>query len=288
MGDMFKGRVALVTGGGRGFGRAIALGFAEQGADVAVCARSAEQVESVAKEIAALGVKSVAVTGDVTRGEDVRRIVAETEAALGPVDIMVNNAGRPGPFGPISDIDPDDWWDAQALHVLAPMRFMNAVLPGMKARQSGTIINVASRGGLMVQGGLSAYCLGKASEIRLSELAGRENRKDGIAVFSIQPGDAHTGVSEATIADPGANKYLPGLVEVVKHWRDTLDSQAAFDACAAMCVRLASGKYHALTGKYVEPSYDLDAMLAELEDWNDRNTVMLGGAKKVVIPGKDS
>mgnify|MGYP000474714946 CR=1 FL=1 len=288
MAGRLTGETALITGGGRGFGRAIALGLAAEGANVAVCARTKKQVKAVAKEVQALGVRALPIEGDVTKRKDVEHIVEATETTLGPVSIMINNAGVPGPFGPISEVDPDVWWDAQKIHVLAPFRFMHAVLPGMQERGHGAIINVASRGGLMLQPGLPGYCVGKASEIRLSELAGREVDGTGVAVFSIQPGDAHTGMSDATVNDPDAQKHLPGMVEVVKHWMENADSQAAFDRCAEMCVDLASGKYHALSGKYLEPSYDLDRMLAELQPWDERNPVMLGGAQSVVLPGKDS
>lgn len=284
MAGRLEGETALVTGGGRGFGRAIALGLAREGANVAVAARTRKQVKTVAKEIEALGVKALALEGDVTRGKDIRKIVEQTEEALGPVTIMVNNAGRPGPFGPIAEIDDDEWWEAQKLHILAPFRFMQAVLPGMIERNKGAVINVASRGGLMVQGNLSAYCLGKAALIRLSELAARETYKNGIGVFAIQPGDAHTGMADETVADPGAQKYLPGMVKVIEHWIETADSGDVFDKCAAMCVELASGRYNALSGKYLEPDYDLDRMVAELVPWNDRDTTILGGAKMPPVP----
>ena len=284
MAGRLQGETALVTGGGRGFGRAIALGLAAEGANVAVAARTKKQVKEVAKEIGALGVKALAVEGDVTKGKDIRKIVEETEEALGPVTIMVNNAGRPGPFGPIAEIDDGEWWDSQKLHILAPLRFMQAVLPGMQARGKGTIINVSSRGGLMVQGNLSAYCLGKAALIRLSELTARETYKQGIGVFAIQPGDASTGMAEETVRDEGAQKYLPGMVKVIEHWIETADNADVFAKCAALCVELASGKYQSLTGKYLEPDYDLDQMVAELVPWNDRDTTVLGGAKMPPVP----
>lgn len=284
MAGRLAGETALITGGGRGFGRAIALGLAREGANVAVAARTMKQVKEVAREIEALGVKSLALEGDVTKGKDIKAMVKETGEELGPVTIMVNNAGRPGPFGPITEIDDDDWWDAQKLHILAPFRFMQAVLPGMQKRGKGVVINVASRGGLMVQGNLSAYCLGKAALIRLSELAARETRKSGVGVFSIQPGDAATGMAEETIGDPGAQKYLPGMVEVIQHWKETSDNEKVFADCARLCVELATGKHNALSGKYLEPDYDLEQMERELIPWNDRDTTILGGAKMPPVP----
>ncbi len=284
MSGLLSGETALVTGGGRGFGRAIALGFAREGANVAVAARTKKQVKAVAKEIESLGVKALALEGDVTKGKDVARLIEETEDALGPISIMVNNAGRPGPFGPIAELDADDWWDAQKLHILAPFRFMRAVLPGMIERGKGCVINVSSRGGLMVQGNLSAYCMGKAALIRLSELAARETRKAGVSVFSIQPGDAATGMAEETVADAGAQKHLPGMVEVIRHWCETADNEAVFADCARLCVTLAGGEYHELSGKYLEPDYDLDQMVRDLIPWNDRDTTILGGAKMPPVP----
>ena len=133
---ILDGQVALVTGAGRGFGRAIAEQFAQEGAAVALLARSLAQLDEVAKAIRGAGGHAIGVRCDVTDAASVEHAVAKTGELLGPIDVLVNNAGVPGPFGPIWQVDPDDWWRAQAIHIRAPMLFMHHVLPGMVARDT--------------------------------------------------------------------------------------------------------------------------------------------------------
>ncbi|MGE5721693.1 MAG: SDR family NAD(P)-dependent oxidoreductase, partial [Sphingomonadales bacterium] len=137
MTGLLNGEVALVTGAGRGFGRAIAERFAREGAKVALFARSRDQIEQAAEAIRAAGGKALAVAGDATVRADVDRAVAAAEAELGPLTLFVNNAGTPGPFGPIWEVDPDQWWQAQELHIRAPVLFLNRILPGMIERGRG-------------------------------------------------------------------------------------------------------------------------------------------------------
>jgi len=153
-----KERVAVVTGGGRGLGRAIALQLARAGARVAVVSRTLAQLEGVVGEITANGGKAIAVVADVSNRDEVEAGVRETQQLLGPVSIMVNNAGLAGPFGPIGIVDPDDWWRAQGVHVRGTLLFMHSVLPSMREQSSGCIVNIASKGGILVGPNLSAYC----------------------------------------------------------------------------------------------------------------------------------
>src|ERR1700719_2767792 len=110
MAKELEGQVATITGGGGGFGRAIALRFAAEGAAVTVTSRTKGQLDETVAQIASAGGRGLAIAGDATNRADVARVVAETEREFGGVSIMVNNAGVPGPFGPIGVMDPDDWW----------------------------------------------------------------------------------------------------------------------------------------------------------------------------------
>src|SRR5271170_7332764 len=126
MAGKLEGQTALVTGAGRGFGKAIALGLAAEGAAVTVTARSKNQLDATAAEMEAAGGRALAVAGDVTNREDVARVAAAAEKKFGPLTILVNNAGVTGPFGPAWLADPDEWWAAQAVIVRGTLLFMNA------------------------------------------------------------------------------------------------------------------------------------------------------------------
>src|SRR5215471_18362870 len=151
------GQVALVTGASRGIGRAMALALGEAGAAVAVCARSHDDVTRVAKEIVDGNGHAVAVRCDLTRRDEVEDMAATVEAALGPVDLLVNNAGQPGPIGLLAATDPDQWWQTLEVNVRGPLYCARAVLPGMLARGHGRIVNVSSGAGFEAWPMLSAY-----------------------------------------------------------------------------------------------------------------------------------
>jgi NADP-dependent 3-hydroxy acid dehydrogenase YdfG len=141
---------AIVTGAGRGFGRAIATRLAREGFAVALTARSEAQLAEVASEITASGGRALAIAADVTDRSAVTRVVEEAERRLGPITLLVNNAGVPGPFGPLWAVDPDEWWASQAVHIRAPLLFLRAVLPGMTQRRSGRVIVVSAKASRLV------------------------------------------------------------------------------------------------------------------------------------------
>ncbi|HXX20716.1 MAG TPA: SDR family NAD(P)-dependent oxidoreductase [Candidatus Acidoferrum sp.] len=257
------GEAAIVTGGGRGFGKAIARGLAAAGAAVTVTARSRNQLGQTVTEIEAAGGRAIAVAGDVTNRADVARVVAEAEKKFGPTTVLVNNAGVTGPFGPIWTSDPDDWWDAQAVIVRGTLLFMRAVMPGMIARRAGTVINVSALGGQWFAPKLTAYAVAKSSQIRLSEHAAAEAKEFGVSVFSIEPGTVYTDMTERTITSPDAQRWVPQMVEYLKNVIKAKDPGAGLARCAEMCVQLASGRYAALSGRFLLPSDDFDKMLLE-------------------------
>ena len=263
MANELAGHVALVTGAGRGFGKAIAKEFAAQGAAVTVTARSTRQIDQTVLEIKAAGGKAFAVPGDVTHRKDVERVVEAAHKHFGPTTLLVNNAGLASPFGPIGTIDPDEWWASQAVHVFGPFLYISSVLPEMIRAKKGRIINIASLGGTRVEPNLSAYCVGKATEIRLTEQVAAEVRGHGISAFAIEPGTVYTDMAEATINDPHAQRWMPGMLEHLKKIRDTEDPAKGLARCAAMCLRLASGRYDGLTGRYLTPDDDVDALLTQ-------------------------
>jgi NAD(P)-dependent dehydrogenase (short-subunit alcohol dehydrogenase family) len=256
-----KGEVALVTGGGRGFGRAIAERFAREGAAVAVMARSNAEIEAVTEAIRAGGGKAVAVTGDVTSRDDVDRAVGEAEQALGPISLLVNNAGTPGPFGPFWEVDPDQWWAAQAVHIRAPVLLLHRLLPGMIERGHGRIIVVSALASRLVAPFLNAYCTGKIAQNRIVAEAAAELAGTPVKIFAIDPGFVFTELARETMTSPAAQKWLPQMVERLSERAGQPGGDEDLGRCAQRCVDLASGRYDALSGHYMELPDDLDAMV---------------------------
>jgi len=185
-----SGQVAVVTGGGRGIGRAVAQALAAAGAAVAVVARSSGALTQVAAGIHEMGGQAIAVTADVTEREAVERMVEQVQRRLGPVDLLVNGAGIGGPIGPAWEGDPDDWWRCLETNVRAslPNLCARSVLPGMIARRCGRIVNLASIAGLTGLPYHSGYVLSKTAIVRFSETLAAETRPHGIQVFAIYPG----------------------------------------------------------------------------------------------------
>lgn len=259
---ILEGQVALVSGAGRGFGRAIAERLAQEGARVALLSRSGAQLEEVAAEIRRRGGAALSVECDVTDRASIEAAVKAAQEGLGPIDLLVNNAGIPGPFGPIWEVDPEEWWRAQAIHIRAPMLFMHAVLPGMVARGRGRMVCVSAIASRMVAPNLSAYCTGKIAQNRLVAEAAAELAGTGVAVFAIDPGFVFTQLARDTMESPEAQKYLGGMVERLRAASGDPAAQADLTRCAQRVLDLASGRYDALSGNYYELPDDLDMALA--------------------------
>jgi NAD(P)-dependent dehydrogenase (short-subunit alcohol dehydrogenase family) len=259
MAHRLDGKVAIVTGGGGGFGRAIASHFAAEGASVAVTARTKSQLDGTVALIEAAGGRAIAVGGDATKRADVERVVATAREAFGSISIMVNNAGVPGPFGPIGILDPDEWWAAQEVHLRAPFLYMSAVLPEMMERREGCLITIASPRAKMLSPNLSAYCLGKSSQVRLTQLVANEVKRYGITAFAVDPGSTPTNMADATMNSPQAQRWVPEMVERLRSMSGQPGGEAVLARCAERCVELAAGMHDELSGTYIGRSETSEA-----------------------------
>jgi 2-deoxy-D-gluconate 3-dehydrogenase len=189
-----------VTGAGRGLGRAVALALAEAGAAVACAARSPDQVAAVAAAIAAAGGRACARPLDVTRAEAVAAAVRETEAALGPVDVLVNNAGVALEKATLETTD-EEWETVLATNLTAMFRCARAVAPGMIRRGRGKIINIGSMYGALGVSRYAAYCASKAGAEGLTRSLAVEWARHGIQVNCLAPGYMDTDIPRAALAD---------------------------------------------------------------------------------------
>ena len=197
-----EGKVALVTGGSRGIGRATVLIFAEAGADVAMSSRKLPDLEEVAEEIRGKGRKGMALASHIAKIEDSRNLVEKVKSELGRIDILVNNAGTDPYSGPI--LDAEEWaWDVTMNVNLKGAFFLSQLVARvMREQGGGSIINIASVDGIR-PGALGIYSVTKAGLIMLTKVMAKECGQYKIRVNAIAPGLVETRFSEALLEEPG-------------------------------------------------------------------------------------
>lgn len=206
-----SGSTALVTGGGRGIGRAIALTLAEAGADVAISARTLSQVEQVAEEIQALNRRSLALQVDVTDPLSVDQMVAHTTNQLGRIDILVNNAGIWGTSS-VASFSNDTWQRTIETNLSGPFYCCRAVASQMLERRSGRIINVSSTAGSMAAIGGAAYTSSKAALNMLTKVLALEWAPYNVGVNSIGPGWFETGMTKTSLETPEKRAEVESII----------------------------------------------------------------------------
>ena len=192
-----EGRSALITGAGRGIGRAIALLYAQEGADIVLAARTEAEIEAVADRVRGFGRKALPVATDVASGSDIEDCVGKALDALGKIDILVNNAGM-SRSKPLLETTLDDWNETMAVDLTAVFLFIRSVLPLMIERKSGKIINISSGAGLRGLPGNNAYSAAKAGVIAVSQSLASEIQDSGVKVNVICPGPIETEMLKAS------------------------------------------------------------------------------------------
>ena len=195
------GKVALVTGGGRGIGRAVALGLARAGADVVVASRKLPDLEKVAEEIRGMGRKSLAVAAHIGRVEEISNLVSGMKEEFGKIDILVNNAGTNPTMDPALDIDERAWDSIMNLNLKGLFFLSQAVARVMKEQGGGKIINIASVAGITPDI-LPVYSMSKAGVIMASKVMAQQWAQYNIRVNTVAPGLTRTQFSQALWSNP--------------------------------------------------------------------------------------
>jgi NAD(P)-dependent dehydrogenase (short-subunit alcohol dehydrogenase family) len=235
--------VALVTGGGRGIGRAIAERLAADGMQVAVAARTQEQVETVARAIGGLP-----LVLDVTDRHGVPAAVQRVEQELGPVDLLVNNAGALEPGGPLWEQEVEEWWRPFQVNVLGSCLMMRTVLPGMIARRRGRVVNLSA---LLAYTRVSrdithsAYMASKAALIRLTETVAHDARPYGVHVFAVRPGAVLTEMVQQMLDE--RERGIEDLPEV--EWSTP-------EVAADVIAFIATGALDFMSGRHIDAPVD--------------------------------
>ncbi len=187
-----KDKVALITGGGRGIGKAVALAYCREGAKLAICARTGSEIEEVAKEITALGAECLAVVCDVSQEESVAKAVQEVQEKFGKIDVLINNAGVMTRPAPLVELEVRKWDYTISVNLRGPFLVTRAVLPLMMRQRSGSIINLSSSIGRGAYANFAAYAASKWGIEGLTQTLAAELRSHNIRVNTVDPGTIAT------------------------------------------------------------------------------------------------
>ncbi|MGB9070896.1 MAG: SDR family NAD(P)-dependent oxidoreductase [Candidatus Acidiferrales bacterium] len=194
-------KVALVTGASRGIGLAVAKSLASMGAKISVCARDRQRLDVAAADLERSGACVLAVPADVSHPAEIAPLVEKTERSLGPIEILVNNAGI-GVFGPIQDASEADWDAVLDTNLKSVFLLSRAVAPGMISRRAGHIVNISSLAGRNAFAGGGIYCASKWGLLGLTECLAEDLRPFGIRVSAVCPGSVATDFSSHSTKDP--------------------------------------------------------------------------------------
>lgn len=248
---LLKGKTAVVTGGGRGIGRAIALRFVAEGAAIVLSARSENELKSVAAEIQKSGGRAAYVASNVALEGDCEKIVRAARESFGGIDILVNNAGVYGPVRPAENIPPNEWDEVIAVNLRGPFLLSRLVLPEMYARKSGAILNITSIAAKAAFQLNSPYAASKAGLIGLTRTLAAEGARKGVRVNALSPGPvSETKMSQelgralAEYFHADGEKLFNGFLEGILQGRPQTANEIA-----AAALFLVSDQSSAITGQ---------------------------------------
>ncbi len=245
-----QGRVALITGGGRGIGRAIARAYAAEGAMLALAARTDTELQATADEVRAkFGGEVTTVITDVRDREQVENAVSHTLERFGAIDVMVNNAGNTGEIGPLWKLDPEQWANVISVHVLGTYYGCRAVIPKMLERGGGRIVNMSGVGGPND----TSYDAAKTAIVNMTENLSVELTGTGVTVNAISPGSIHTRmweeVRDMALAAGDMEMYEKGV-------QVTSGGGASIERAAELAVLLGSDACGGLSGRLIRAALD--------------------------------
>lgn len=234
-----KDKVAIVTGGSKGIGRAIALTLAEHGADVAIAARGRESLEKTKSEIEATGRRCIALSANMADEKEWKRLVDETIAAFGGVDILVNNAAADSGYGPIAKTESSRWDLVMKVNLKAPFALSSLCLSSMKGRGGGAVIHITSNEGLRPSFGLGVYSVSKGALVTLAQVCAKEWARNKIRVNCIAPGLVRTEMAAPLVE----------MVEKSGRYPNPLHRVAEPEEIAGLALYLASDAGSYATGQ---------------------------------------
>lgn len=253
------GHVAIVTGAGRGIGQGIAIALAARGATVVACSRTPSQLQETVSAVESQGGRIIASALDVTDRSSVTAMTEHTEKEVGPVSILVNNAGICDALGLFHEVPLEAWWRDIEVNLGGTINCTHAVLPKMLDRGQGRIINVISGAAFNPHPLWSAYCTSKAAMHSFTENLATETTDKGVQVFSLMPGLVHTALLDRAVDT--------GIPEVVKQFGTALEvgRNIPVEQPSTFVARLAAGEADALSGRFFDANEDFDEVIAREE-----------------------
>ena len=250
------GRTAIITGANQGLGLEIARAFVREGADILICAREKARLVNAHQYLSSLareGQRVIAEVANVAREEDCARLASRAISELGSIDILVNNAGIYGPKGTIDEVDWAEWVRTIEINLLGSVLMCRAVLPPMRERRYGKIIQISGGGATNPLPRISAYAASKAAVIRFAETLAEEMREFAIDVNAIAPGALNTRLLDEVL-ESGPEKVGPVFYE--RAVKQKAEGGAPLDRGADLCVFLASAASDGITGKLLSAVWD--------------------------------
>lgn len=263
-----RGQTAVVTGGGRGIGRAIALELAAAGARVIVVSRSKPELEETVALVRSLGGDARCRALDVTDEAAVFATFDEIENEFGCIDALVNNAGIAGPIEPFVESNMQTWWRTVDVNLRGPVLCSSAVLPGMTARKRGRIVNITTSAIPIAY--FSSYVTSKAALMRFTETIAAELLPQGVYVFAVGPGTVRTAMSEHSLTSEQGRSLLPWFARIFEEGYSVLP-----DRPAQLVLKLLLGEADELTGRLLTIGDDLQSMCASVDEIQERHLYAL-------------
>jgi NAD(P)-dependent dehydrogenase (short-subunit alcohol dehydrogenase family) len=257
------GRNAIITGASQGLGRAIAEAYVDSGASVCICARDETLLNDVRRDLAAragAGQRVEAIAADVSRPDDVERLMAGAQKAFPQVHVLVNNAGIYGPMGPIEEVDWAEWVRAIEINLMGSVLCCRALMAHFKLHRYGKVVQLSGGGATQPMANVTAYAASKAAIVRFAESLADEGREYGIDVNSIAPGALNTRLLDEVLAvDPArvGEGFYKKMVALKASGGTPLDRGAA------LAVYLGSADSDGITGRLLSAVWDPWESLAE-------------------------
>jgi len=251
-----NGATAIITGAARGIGKGIALTYASRGARVALVDVLADALQQTAREITVAGGVALAVPTDTTARQQVEAMVTQVGSELGTPDILVNCAGRLSTIGPTWEVDPERWFDDVTTNLYGTFLCCRTIVGGMAARGRGYVLNLVGGGVDDPHAYTTAYACSKVGVLRLTEALAKEVEPFGVKVFALQPPAVRTAMTEFIAQSPEGRQWRPEFAAYLER-----DSIQALESIVGLALQLVSGKADALSGRYLESRWDLDAVL---------------------------